>query len=182
MGIVIAISGLHGAGKSTCAKSLAKYFRLKYTSAGQVFREMARRKSMTIEDLTSLVSMEPSIDFKIDSMIMEEAEKGNAILEGQLAAWMLVDEANMKILLTTPDKIRIKRIAERDVISVDEANNKTFTREKFEKERYLKYYGIDLEDVSIYDLIFDTSLLSEGETIKTLKDMVEDFLIKSHGR
>ena len=30
-----------------------------------------------------------------------------------------------------------------------------------------------MEDVSIYDLIFDTSLLSEGETIKTLKDILK---------
>ncbi len=176
MGIVIAISGLHGTGKTTCAKFLAKHFKLKYASAGQAFRKMAKRRSMSIEELTKLVSIEPSIDFEIDNMIMEEAEKGNTVLEGQLAAWMLIEEADMKILLTAPDEIRIKRIAKRDNMSFDEASNKTFAREKFEKERFLKYYGIDLDDVSIYDLIFDTSLLSEGETIRTLKDMVQDYL------
>jgi len=178
MSIIIAISGLHGTGKSTCAKSLAKKFNLKYASAGQAFREMAKKRVMSIEDLAKLASKDPSIDFEIDGMIIEEGEKGNAVLEGQLAAWMLIDVTDMNIMLTTPDEIRIKRIAKRDNAPLDTAHNKTFTREKFEKERFLKYYGVDFQDISIYDLIFDTSLLGERETIKTLKDMVQDYLYK----
>ena len=109
---------------------------------------------------------------------MKESEKRNSVLEGQLSAWMAKEEANMKILLTAPDKVRIQRIAKRDSISIKKAYNTTYKREKSEKERYLKYYGIDLNDISIYDLIFDTSLLSEKETMKTLKELVEDYIMK----
>ena len=172
------ISGLHGTGKSTCANYLAKYFKLKYLSAGQVFREMANKKSMSIADFSELASIDTRIDFEIDNMLRKESDKGNAVLEGQLSAWIVGDEADMRILLTAPDKIRIKRIAKRDAISIKKAYDATYEREKSEKERYLKYYGIDLEDVSIYDLIFDTSLLGEKQTMKTLKDMVEDYLMK----
>jgi len=118
------------------------------------------------------------IDFEIDNMIRKESEKGNAVLEGQLSAWIVRGEVDMKILLTAPDKVRIKRIAKRDAISVKKAYDITYEREKSEKDRYLKYYGIDLNDVSIYDLIFDTSLLGEKQTMKTLKDMVEDYFMK----
>jgi cytidylate kinase len=178
MGSLIVISGLHGTGKSTCANYLAKYFKLKYLSAGQVFREMANKKSMSIAEFSELASIDTRIDFEIDNMLRKESDKGNAVLEGQLSAWIVGDEADMRILLTAPDKVRIKRIAKRDAISIKKAYDATYEREKSEKERYLKYYGIDLEDVSIYDLIFDTSLLGEKHTMKTLKDMVEDYLMK----
>ncbi len=179
MVFLIVISGLHGTGKSTCSNYLAKYFKLNYLSAGQIFRDMAIKKSMSIAEFSELASVDTKIDFEIDNMIIEESEKGNTILEGQLSAWMVRDEADMKILLTAPDKVRIKRIAKRDAIPIEKAYKKTYEREESEKERYLKYYGIDLNDISIYDLIFDTSLLSEMETMKTLKDMVEDYLMKN---
>ncbi len=180
MRLLIAISGLHGTGKSTFAQYLATQFRLNYISAGKAFREMARRKSYSIIEYSKLASIDVRIDFEIDNMMREKAEKGNAILEGQLAAWMVVEEANMKILLIAPVDVRIKRIAKRDGLSLDEARKKTLEREDSEKNRYLKYYGINLNDVSIYDLIFDTSLLNEERTMKILKDMVIDFLIKDH--
>ncbi len=180
MRLLIAISGLHGTGKSTFAQYLATQFRLNYISAGKAFREMARRKSYSIIEYSKLASIDVRIDFEIDNMMREKAEKGNTILEGQLAAWMVVEEANMKILLIAPVDVRIKRIAKRDGLSLDEARKKTLEREDSEKNRYLKYYGINLNDVSIYDLIFDTSLLNEERTMKILKDMVIDFLIKDH--
>jgi cytidylate kinase len=176
---IIAIGGLHGIGKSTVAKALAKHFKLRYISAGKAFRQMAKRKTLTLQEFSKLADEDPSIDLEIDNFIKIEAEKGDAIAEGQLASWMLKDIADMKILLTAPEKVRIKRIAGREKISFDEAKKKTAIREKIEKERYEKYYDIDISDVSIYDLIFDTSLLRKEETIKTLEAMVKSYLTKS---
>ena len=179
MSPIIAIGGLHGIGKSTVAKALAKHFKLRYLSAGKAFREMAKRKTLTLQEFSKLADEDPSIDLEIDNSIKKEAEKGDAIVEGQLASWMLKNMADMKILLTAPEKVRIKRIATREGTSFDEAKKRTAIREKIEKERYKKYYNIDLSDVSIYDLIFDTSLLIKEETIKVLEAMIEDYLAKS---
>jgi len=176
---IIAIGGLHGIGKSTVAKALAKHFKLRYISAGEAFRRMAKRKTLTLQEFSKLADEDPSIDLEIDNFIKKEAEKGDAIAEGQLAPWMLKDVADMKILLTAPEKVRIKRIARREKISLDEAKKRTAIREKIEKERYEKHYNIDVSDVSIYDLIFDTSLLRKEETIKTLEAMIKGYLTKS---
>lgn len=182
MSPIIAIGGLHGIGKSTISKALAKHFKLRYISAGKAFREMAKRRSLSLQELTKLAEKDSSIDLEIDNMTKEEAERGNAIAEGQLAPWMLKEKADMRILLTAPEDVRIKRVAKREGIAIEGAMKRTAAREKIENDRYLKYYGIDLSDVSIYDLIFDTSLLSREGTIKTLKAMVKDFLARSFGK
>lgn len=179
MSPIIAIGGLHGIGKSTISKALTKHFKLRYLSAGEAFRNTAKRKTLTLQEFSKLADEDPSIDLEIDNFIKIEAEKGDIIAEGQLAPWMLKDVADMKILLTAPEKVRIKRIAKRERISFDEAKKRTAIREKIEKERYKKYYNIDLSDVSIYDLIFDTSLLRKEETIKTLEAMIKGYLTKS---
>jgi cytidylate kinase len=176
---IIAIGGLHGIGKSTISKALAKHFKLRYLSAGQAFRQMAKKKNLTLHEFSKLADEDPSIDLEIDNFIKIESEKGNAVAEGQLAPWMLKEVADMKILLTAPEKVRINRIARRERTSFDEAKKNTAIREKNEKERYEKYYNIDISDVSIYDLIFDTSLLRKEETIKTLEAMIKSYLIKS---
>lgn len=176
---IIAIGGLHGIGKSTIAKALAKTFKLRHLSAGKAFRQMAKRKTLTLQDFSKLAGEDPSIDLEIDNFIRKEAEKGDAIAEGQLAPWMLKDIADMKILLTAPERVRLKRISKRERMSFDEAKRRTAIREKIEKERYEKYYNIDISDVSIYDLIFDTSLLRKEETIRTLEAMVKSYLTKN---
>ena len=179
MSPIIAIGGLHGIGKSTISKGLAKRFKLRYLSAGQVFRQMAKKKNLALHEFSKLADEDPSVDLEIDNLIKIEAEKGDTIAEGQLAPWMLKEVADMKILLTAPEKVRINRIARRERISFDEAKKNTAIREKNEKERYKKYYNIDVSDVSIYDLIFDTSLLRKEQTIKTLEAMVKSYLTKS---
>ena len=51
-GITIAISGPHGAGKSTLARKVAKYFGLRYISAGMLFRRMAEKTGMNLSEFS----------------------------------------------------------------------------------------------------------------------------------
>jgi cytidylate kinase len=44
MGLVVTIGGPHGTGKSTYAKMIARQFKLRYVSAGQLFRDLAKEK------------------------------------------------------------------------------------------------------------------------------------------
>jgi cytidylate kinase len=182
MHLVVTISGLHGTGKSTYAKAIAESFNLRHVSAGHLFRKLAEERNLSIEELTKLAGEDPSIDNLIDKKMMEEAERGDVVIDGQLAGWMAKDKANVKIFLTAPERVRIERIAGRDSITLKEAEAQTALRERLEKERYKKYYGIDIEDLSIYDLIVDTSLLPLEETVKTLREIISDYVTKHAGR
>jgi cytidylate kinase len=180
-GIVIAMGGLHGTGKTTYAKALAQQFSLRHVSAGEAFRKLAEEEGLTLQELAERAEMDPSIDRRIDEAVKKEAALGSVVIDGQLAAWMAGDNADLKIYLTAPDKVRFERIACRDGLTPQEAEHTTREREAREMRRFKELYGIDVKDLSIYHLIIDTSLLPLEDTMKTLKNIVSDY-IQERGR
>lgn len=178
---MIAMGGLHGTGKTTYAKALAQQFSLRHVSAGEAFRKLAEEEGLTLQELAEKAEMDPSIDRRIDEAVKKEAALGSVVIDGQLAAWMAGDNADLKIYLTAPDKVRFERIACRDGLTLQEAEHTTREREAREMRRFKELYGIDVKDLSIYHLIIDTSLLPLEETMKTLKNIVSDY-IQERGR
>ena len=175
------MSGPHGTGKSTYAKALAEALGLRYVSAGELFRDLAKQNSLSLEAFSHRAADDPSIDRMLDERTKAEAEKGGVVIDAQLGAWMVKDLADVKILLTAPDEVRFKRIAERDGSDMTHAMRETENRESIQKQRYKKYYGIDVTDLSIYDLKIDTSLYPIEKTKTVVIDAVRNFL-KGRGK
>jgi len=176
---VITIGGLHGTGKSSVADIIAKRFDLKRVSAGVIFRELAKKRGLTLEEFSIIAEDDESIDRELDALLKTTAMKGNVLLDGQLAGWMAGDYAGFKILLTASVDARVKRIAERDEVSFEHARRETLNREASEKERYLEFYGVDISDQSIYDLVLNTEKYDLQGVIKVLTTAIETFLEQS---
>lgn len=174
--IIIAISGFHGTGKSSLARELSKKFNLKLISSGIVFRKIAEEKNLTLEDLSRLAEESSDIDLLIDTRLKKISLQGNVIADALLSGWMLRDIADIKIWLRAPLEIRIKRIAEREKRSYEEVYRETISREESEKKRFKKYYGIHLDDLSIYDFVLSTYPYSYDSVKKVIFDIVEAYL------
>jgi cytidylate kinase len=177
-GFIITVSGPHGTGKSTYAKALAEALGLRYVCAGELFRELAKERNLSLEAFSSLAAKDPAIDKLIDERTKTEAKKGGTVIDAQLGAWMLKDIADVKVLMVAPDEVRFKRIAERDRTSLESAKNETIAREEIQKQRYKKYYGIDVDDLSIYDIQIDTSPYSVEQTKSLVIKEVRNLLAK----
>jgi cytidylate kinase len=175
-GPVITVSGPHGTGKSTYAKALAHALKLRYLSAGELFRKLAKEKKMSLEDFSRLAEQDQSVDRMIDERTKMEAKEGGVVIDAQLAAWMVKDLADIKVLLVAPDEIRFRRIAQREGISFSAAKKETLAREQIQKRRYKKYYGIDISDLSIYDLKIDTGAPPIEKTKSIIIEGVRAFL------
>ena len=174
-GLVIAVSGLHGAGRSTQARMLASEFNLRYVSAGSLFREYCSKKGICLAEAAEMLKDDPKLDNYIDSRTKEEAKKGSVVLEGDLAAWMAGELADVKIFLTAPDEVRFKRLAEREGRPIEEVSEETRRRESGDRLRYRLFYGIDFEDMSIYDIVLDTGRLPAESVFRVLKTLVEEY-------
>jgi len=175
-GLVITVSGPHGTGKSTYARALAEHLQLRYVSAGELFRELAKERAMSLASFSQYAADNSEVDKIIDERTVEEAKKGNVVIDAQLAAWMIKDLADVRLLLTASDPVRFNRIAQRDHVSLEFAKNETIAREEIQRRRYQKYYEIDVADLSIYDLKIDTGLHSIEATRTHILDAVQNIL------
>ena len=179
MSPVIAISGLHGTGKSTFARRLAKKLALKYHSTGVAFRKLAKERGLTLEEFTAYAEKNSEIDKALDERTIKEAKNGNVIIESQLAGWLTKELADLKILLTAPFEVRIFRMMERDHRSREETIQETTKREKSEVKRYEELYGININDYSVYDLIINTNKWSIDEILDMLVSMINLIIRKT---
>jgi cytidylate kinase len=125
-------------------------------SMGDIFRKMAEDRCMSLEEFGIAAKCNDEIDLKIDETQKKIAEEtDNIVLEGRLSGFLA--DADLKIWLKAPLRVRAERIAERECKAVSMAMSETVEREDCERERYLKYYNIDIRDLSIYDLVLDSS-------------------------
>lgn len=177
--VVVAISGLHGAGKTTAARALARKFGLKYVSAGDVFRRLAKERGMALDEFSRYVERHPEIDRQIDQMTIDAAKGGNVLIDARLAGWM-AKGADVKILLTAPLEVRARRIALRENRDYEEVLAETVKRERSEAKRFKRFYGIDVNDYSAFDLVLDTDRWSAKEMVRILETAV-GFIVKRRG-
>lgn len=173
--MIITISGPPGSGKSTLSKILSARLGIELVSMGDIFRKLAEDRCMSLEEFGLLAKCEEDIDRKIDEVQKKIAkEKDNIILEGRLSGFLV--DADIKVWLKAPIEVRAERIARRECKSASCAMDETSEREECERERYLNYYGIDLNDLSVYDLVIDSSKWSPEE-ISEIVEKAIGFLV-----
>ena len=168
-GPTIAVSGPPGSGKTTYARRLAGDLGLQYYSAGMIFREVARERGVSVEELNRIAAEDPSIDLEIDSRTLEIGCRGGVVLEGHLVAWVLGGVADVRIYVTAPLEVRIKRIAMRENRPLTDVYRETVAREYMHWRRFLDYYGIDVNNLQIFNLVLDTEPLSVEEAYAVIK-------------
>jgi cytidylate kinase len=156
--MLITVSGPAGSGKSTLAASLAEELGVEHISGGDVFRELASERGLTPLELNRQAEEDDSIDRDLDRRLRGIARERDAlVLESRLAGWMAGQYADFRLWLDAPLSVRAERIADREEKSVGTAREETEARAESEALRYREYYGIDIDDLTIYDLVVNTA-------------------------
>src|SRR3989338_3084419 len=175
--MIITISGYAGSGKSTVAKFLAQRLNLKHYSIGDLFREIAREKNISIVELNKMLESDATIDDMLDKKQADLGKKeDNFVIDGRLAA-LFIPHAKVKVFLDADEEIRAQRILKesRNVeksSSIQDAINKIRTREESEIKRYTKLYNFNCYDRNKYNIVINTTKISPEEVVgKIISEM-----------
>lgn len=181
--MIITISGDLGSGKSTVAQMLAKELDLTHYSTGDLMREMAAQRNLSILELNKLTEEklkkgDREIDDELDNRQKELGlTSDNFVIDGRLSFHFIPQST--KIFLKVEAEEGAKRImnakrATENGKSVEELMQKAKDRQASELSRYKKLYNVDYTDEKNYDLIIDTTSM----TAEQVKDKIKEFLEK----
>lgn len=182
--MIITISGDLGSGKSVVADSIAKKYKLKRYSSGDLVREMAKERGISLLEMNKLAEKDPSIDKEIDERTKTLAEKeDNFVIDSRIAFHFIPKAIKIHMKVEPSEAARRviarKQTGEEGETDPEEAKKHVLERKQSEKERYMKYYGIDVTDESQYDIVFDTTHTKHQEGIDAILEILDNF-IKEH--
>ncbi len=170
--MIITIGGSIGSGKTTLAKELALRFNLRHVSAGVVMRDMAEKMRMSIGEFSKYAESNPEVDLEVDNQQKGLAKEGDCVVDGRLSGHFL--DSDIRIWLKAPLDVRVDRISQRDGKTKEDAKISLMRREESERKRYREIYGINLDDLDIYDLVINTGKFDVGRIVEIISAAIKN--------
>ena len=174
-GLTVTVSGLSKTGKSTIAKSISRALNLRYVSAGEIQRQLARENGISLEK--QVRTRKAGVDYTMDRRSLEFAMRGGVLIDARLSGWVAGDWSDARIFVKCSLTDRAERLAKDERISVKAAKESIRKRDSDDSRRYKQIYGIDQTDESIYDIVLDNSrmTLREAKTVpvKFVKELLK---------
>lgn len=173
--LFLTVSGPPGCGATTLCTYLAEAMDCPYVSGGDIFRDLAEDRGMSITQLSAKAQESDEIDRALDKRLRSIAEKWAAtnrpfILESRLAGWIAGERADLRIFLNAPEEVRKERISDREETAAEMS-----VREVNETGRYRSYYDLDLENRTFYDLHLNTARWSKRGAFELVRTAIEQY-------
>ncbi|MBI4144817.1 nucleoside monophosphate kinase [Candidatus Woesearchaeota archaeon] len=171
--MIITVTGSAGSGKSTVAKLLAQKLKYRHFSAGDLRRQIASERGMTIEEFNKLGETNPDTDRLADERLAELGKQDGIVVDGRLG-WRFIPRS-FKVFLRIDEKVAAERIlkdhlagkrrSERKLKTVNDVLDEIAERTRSDVARYKKWYHLDYRDPKHYDLVIDTTNLTPEQIV-----------------
>jgi cytidylate kinase len=169
----ILLSGLSGTGSTTAAKQIAADFGLDYIYGGQIFRNLARERGISLEELVESLEHAQDTEREIDRRLIEEGKRDNVLVESRTIGWLFPRNIlALRIWLTCDLEERLRRVRARE--HHPRSAEDLLRREASDNRRYRLLYGIEPDDFSPFDKILDTTDMPVDEVVRAIESFVRD--------
>lgn len=169
----ITITGDPGSGKTTFARNVAARTGYRLITTGNMFRELAMKKGISVAALNELAESQEEIDRQVDDYLKSLNESPEHLVLDSRMAWHFLRKA-LKIRLTIDPAVAVERIFRDEERAkswndrfpdLETAMNEVERRRQSEIHRYQALYGVDIGNDANFDLVIDTSGRSQDEVL-----------------
>jgi len=162
--MIVTVGGQAASGKTTLAVALARRLGFKHISAGEVMRDLALERGMSIVEFSAYAETHPEVDRLIDER-QRMLAVGDCVVDGRLSRYFL--NPDISIWLVASADVRARRLIGRGerYSSFEDARRDLDARDASERRRYMEFYSIDLADLSVYDLVINTGRFDVDQMI-----------------
>ena len=177
----ITLSGTPGAGKTVVAKDLAKRLKLKHYSIGDFMREIAKKKGMTLIELTRLANKSDDIDNELDNAQIDLKNKDDFVIDSRIGFHFIPN--SIKIFLDADFDVRVNRIIgakrkDEGYFDIEQAKKEIKERAESEQLRYKRIYDLDYLDKKNYDYVLDTTIIPAKEVTDKIINFIKKKKLK----
>ena len=182
MGVVsmvnVTVSGHPGSGTSTLVRGLMDRFGWTSLNGGDVFREEAKRRGMSLGDFGELCKNELDVDRSLDELLRQRMQGPDAanIVESRLAGWWAyrLELPCLRIWLDVSDEERARRVSQREGLALADALEANRARAAVDGERFMLLYDLVPEDPEPYTHVLDATTLNATQILDHVVALLEE--------
>jgi len=161
---IITITGGPGTGTLTGSRKVAASLGYEFFSSGDLFRIIAKRHGVSVEQLHLLGATTDGADDEVDGALSDLKDRSKLVIDSRLAFYWIPD--SFKVCFVANPRVAAERVFKHIKTdgresqtgqSVEEVYEAGVARRANEHKRYQTRYGVDMDDMSQFDLIVDTS-------------------------
>ena len=174
------ISGHPGSGTSTLVSGLCDQLNWKMLNGGQIFRDTAASKGMSLEAFGEYCIEDESVDKKLDEMLTSVmlSDASPEVVESRLAGWWAFkhDLICPRIWVEVSEEVRAIRVVNRE--GGAELSQLALIRERmqYDASRYKQLYNIDIDSKEPYTCIIEADSLDAEEVLTVALEHLEEYL------
>ena len=172
----VTISGYPGSGTTTLVSGLVNHFDWQSINGGQIFRDEASIRGLTLAEFGKLCVEDESVDKELDEILRKHISGDDVeIIESRLAGWWAyrLEADSVRIWVEVNEHERANRVISREGGSLADVLEANAKRLAIDNQRYQNMYGLTPDDPLAYTHIIEASTISAEEVLSQAIKILE---------
>lgn len=175
--MIITFGGHNGSGKTAVSRRVAEAKGYEWVNMGRLFRDYAHDKGVSLAEAEDLFKTDSDFDIDADREVQRIGEERDDVVIDARAAFHFVPRSVKVFLSASPDARAARAFkGQRQgelYASVAEAGASIEERMDTFRQRLSDLYGIDIFDPANFDIVVDTSELTEDEVVERVLEALD---------
>ncbi len=172
----LTVSGPPGSGTSTLVEKICQSRGWSSLNGGELFRAEANERGLSVVEFSALCKQDLDVDRTLDAKLKEILCSPDSpdVVESRLSGWWahLLGLDCLKVWVSVSDEERARRIQAREGGDLSERLQESMQRQSDDNQRYKELYGIDMENLTPYNLIVDADDIDADEVFRLVSNEI----------